>query len=207
MTTLKLYTDFVCPFCFIAEQSTVPELLRQFELELDWCGFELHPTTPAGGRPLSDLFPGVDLSALHERTRRFASSFGVSDFSPPRRLQNTKRVLALAEVARDAGRLEALRNAAFEAHWRKGADLEADNVLAEVAVRAGLDAASVSRADGAAMRERVQQRQLDAKRAGVTGVPTFEVAGQRLVGCQPYEALASLVRRGGATPRSPLPSR
>jgi predicted DsbA family dithiol-disulfide isomerase len=31
-TALLLYTDFVCPFCFIAEQSTVPRLLAAYEL-------------------------------------------------------------------------------------------------------------------------------------------------------------------------------
>lgn len=88
---LRLYTDFVCPFCFIAEQSTVPRLLAEFDLQLDWCGFELHPGTPVGGRPLSHLFPGADLNALHERTRRFAATFGVTNFQPPNRLGAGRR--------------------------------------------------------------------------------------------------------------------
>ena len=48
-STLRLYTDFVCPFCFIAEESSVPRLLREYDLELEWRGFELHPGTPKGG--------------------------------------------------------------------------------------------------------------------------------------------------------------
>ena len=87
--TLLLYTDFVCPFCFIAEQSTVPRLLAEFDLTLDWHGFELHPNTPRGGLSLSRLFPGVPLPALHERTRQFASRFGVTNFNPPDDLHNT----------------------------------------------------------------------------------------------------------------------
>jgi predicted DsbA family dithiol-disulfide isomerase len=136
VVTLHLYTDFVCPFCFIAEQSTVPRLLAEFELDLDWCGFELHPGTPPGGRPLSELFPGVDLEALHARTKDFAAGFGVTGFDPPKRLQNSRRALALAEVARAEGRLEALRHAAFEAHWRRGADLEATADLERIATGA-----------------------------------------------------------------------
>src|SRR5216110_2594243 len=66
--TLRLYTDFVCPFCFIAEQSTVPRLVRELDLSLDWHGFELHPSTPRGGLPLSALFGRVDLPTMHERT-------------------------------------------------------------------------------------------------------------------------------------------
>src|SRR3954467_15258329 len=76
---LRLYTDFVCPFCFIAEQSTVPRLLADFELTLDWRGFELHPGTPRGGLPLEQLFPGRPLAQLHAGTKRFAARFGVTD--------------------------------------------------------------------------------------------------------------------------------
>lgn len=200
--TLHLYTDFVCPFCFIAEQSTVPKLLGEFDLELDWCGFELHPGTPAGGRPLSQLFPGVDLEALHERTRRFAASFGVTDFQPPLHLQNSRRALALAEVARAEGRLHALRHAAFEAHWRHGRDLEATSTLEQLATAAGLPAAeALSRIDAPETLRAVDERQTEARHAGVTGIPTFSIGRERVVGCQPYTVLAGAAERAGATRR------
>src|SRR6185369_9710472 len=137
--TLRLYTDFVCPFCFIAEESTVPRLLREFDLALDWHGFELHPGTPRGGRPLATLFPGIDLQALHQRTKRFAAGFGVTGFEPPNTLRNTRRALAVAELARDRGRLAPFRAAAFQAHWRDGKNLEDLHDLAEIAASAGLD--------------------------------------------------------------------
>ena len=136
--TLHLYTDFVCPFCFIAEQSTVPRLLAEFDLTLDWRGFELHPNTPPGGVSLSKLFPGVPLSSLHERTQRFAARFGVSGFTPPDVLQNSRRALAVAELARDRGRLQPFRAAAFEAYWRQQKDLEDDGDLGAIAIAAGL---------------------------------------------------------------------
>src|SRR3569832_2026853 len=137
--TLRLYTDFVCPFCFIAEQSTVPRLLADFDLTLDWRGFELHPSTPKGGLPLQRLFPGRDLAQMHEGTTRFAARFGVTDFQPPARLQNSRRALAVAEWARATGRLEPIRAAAFSAHWRQGKDLEADADLRAIAAAAALN--------------------------------------------------------------------
>jgi predicted DsbA family dithiol-disulfide isomerase len=202
VVTLHLYTDFVCPFCFIAEQSTVPRLLAEFELDLDWCGFELHPGTPPGGRPLSELFPGVDLEALHARTKDFAAGFGVTGFDPPKRLQNSRRALALAEVARAEGRLEALRHAAFEAHWRRGADLEATADLERIAADAGLDAArSLAEAETPQFRELSAERQTMARQNGVSGIPTFVMNGIRLVGCQPYAALAAAAEEAGAPRR------
>ena len=200
--TLLLYTDFVCPFCFIAEQSTVPRLLAEFDLTLDWHGFELHPNTPRGGLSLSRLFPGVPLPALHERTRQFASRFGVKNFNPPDDLHNTRRALAIAELARDRGGLEPFRAAAFEAHWRQGKNLEDDGDLGAIAAAAGLTRDEALRAaDDPAILARVDQKQAEARASGVTGIPTFIIAGEEVVGCQPYEILAAAAERAGVRRR------
>ena len=200
--TLRLYTDFVCPFCFIAEESTVPKLLRDYELTLDWRGFELHPKTPRGGMPLTQLFPGAHLPSLHERTRRFGAEFGVSDFDPPDRLVNSRRALAIAELAREQSVLEPYRHAAFDAHWRRRKNLEAEADLRELASSVGLDAdAALAAADDPAYLDRVDEKQADARAQGVSGVPTFFFGTVRVVGCQPYEALARAAETAGAKRR------
>jgi predicted DsbA family dithiol-disulfide isomerase len=200
--TLRLYTDFVCPFCFIAEQASVPKLLTEFDLSLDWHGFELHPETPPGGMPLSELFPGVSLPSCHARPRRFAAPFGVPGLNPPDRLQNTRKALAAAEFARDAGKLEPFRQQAMDAHWRRGADLEAATDLRAIATAAGVDAdAAITASQDAALLARVDEKQNEAKHNGVRGIPTFLFGSERVVGCQPYEALAAAALRAGATRR------
>lgn len=202
-TTLRLYTDFVCPFCFIAEASTVPRLLRELDLTLDWRGFELHPTTPPGGKPLAALFPGVDLASLHEGTRRFAARFGVTGFDPPNVLHNTRRALAIAELARERGVLDAFRKAAFDAHWRQGKNLELDADLRELASSVKLDPdEALAAADAPALLERVDSKQAQARAEGVRGIPTFIFGDQTVVvGCQPYEALEAAALQAGAQRR------
>jgi len=204
-STLRLFTDFVCPFCFIAEQSTVPRLLREHDLTLDWCGFELHPSTPPGGRPLSSLFPGADLAAIHRQTKGFAARFDVRDFEPPNTLRNSRRALALAELARARGRLAPYRQAVFQTHWREGKNIEDLDVLQALAVAAGLDADDARAApDSAEWLGRVDARQQDARAAGVRGIPTFvfvtEGRQETVVGCQPYDVLAQAARRAGVPP-------
>jgi predicted DsbA family dithiol-disulfide isomerase len=200
--TLRLYTDFVCPFCFIAEASTVPRLLREYELVLDWRGFELHPGTPAGGLPLSALFPGANLASLHDRTRRFGAQFGVTGFHPPDRLVNSRRALAIAELARESGALEPFRQAAFDAHWRYGKNLESTSDLRELARSIGLDPdAAIAAADDASYLGRVDEKQADARAHGVTGIPTFFFEAERVVGCQPFEALVRAAEKAGAKRR------
>jgi predicted DsbA family dithiol-disulfide isomerase len=174
-----------------------------------WVGYELHPETPPGGVAKSEIFR--DLEGMHAYVKSFAAGFGIADLAPPARLVNTRRVLAVAEHARDLGRLERLSAAAYDAYWREGRGIESDEELAVLARRAGLDpAAAVAAAKEPALLARVDAARREAKTAGVTGVPTFDVepdvpgggrASSRVVGCQRYDVLVEAVRKAGARRR------
>jgi predicted DsbA family dithiol-disulfide isomerase len=178
--------------------------LDEWELELDWRGFELHPETPPGGMRLDERFPPERLAGMGEYMQQFAAQFGVEDFRPRERIPNTRRALALAEVARDEGKLDAFRTRAMEAHWRDGLDLENDDDLRAIAREAGLpdDAVERSKQDSAYL-ARVDALRDEANAIGVEGIPTFVAGRYGVAGCQPYEALAQLAERAGATRRQP----
>ncbi len=163
-------------------------------------GYELHPGTPSGGVPLAEYLPDPD--AMLGYVRSFAAGFGIGDLVPPLRLAPTRRALAVAQHARDAGRLEPFRAAAFDAYWRKGRALESDDDLAAIAREAGLEpAAALAAAGDAVTLARVAGARRAALEAGVTGIPTFDIGATRIVGCQRYEVLAESARRAGARRR------
>lgn len=160
---------------------------------------------------LAELFPGRPLGPMQEQLGRFAASFGVSmRFSD--RLPNTRRPLAMAEFARERGRLHPFRDAAMDAHWRDGRDIEDTQVLRELASKAGLDPdEAVQAADGAEMQSRVDALGDEARRWGVTGIPTWFLLPDgwspggpalangaqpvRVVGCQPWETVLAACMR------------
>jgi predicted DsbA family dithiol-disulfide isomerase len=151
---------------------------------------------------LADRFGAARFAQMAEHLRRFAAQFGIPDLRVPERIPNTRRVLGLAEWARDQGRLHPFREAAMAAHWSEGLDLEDEGVLAETARRAGLD----PRAARAALADPVHAARVDAMgaeaaRAGVTGIPTFIIGRRRVVGCQPYQLLAAEAEAAGAERR------
>lgn len=141
---------------------------------------------------------------MGQRMDQFAASFRVTGMKHPERIPNTRRALAMAELARERGVLDAFRDSAMRAHWRDGMDLEKDADLAEVARRAGLDPALAL----AASRDPKYLARIDAVREeagamGVTGIPTFvfgelEEEPVAVVGCQPYEVLAEAAEQAGA---------
>jgi len=200
--TLRLYSDFVCTFCFVAEQSTVPRLRDEFDLVVDWRGFPLHPRTPKGGMPLAALLGPARIPAVKEHMKQFAARFGVTGIVHPDRVPNTGRVLAMAEYARAEGKLEEFRKAGMEAHWRHGNGLETDADLRAIAESVGLDGDAALAASGDPRYvEAVARKLAEAAEHGVTGIPTFFIGDEAVVGCQPYEALAEAAVRAGARRR------
>jgi predicted DsbA family dithiol-disulfide isomerase len=186
----------------VAERSSLVRLQDEYDVSIDWRGYELHPDTPAGGMLLADKFGAARLKPMQERLQAFAHAFGITDMKLRDRSPNTRKALAVAELAREQGRLEAFRNLAMDAHWRRGMDLESDADLRTLAVEAGLDpVAAVAAATDEIYLDRIDQRRAEANGRGVTGIPTFVIGDQGVVGCQPYETLEAFVKSAGAQRR------
>ena len=140
---------------------------------------------------------------MREYMERFAASFGVYDMHLPEQLPNTRRALAVAEFAREHGKLIIFRDLAMQAHWKDAKNLENDQDLAELATRAGLDPNSaVASASSPDYLNRVDTLRAEACEMGITGIPTFIMGDLRVVGCQPYEVLVSAVLKAGALPKN-----
>ena len=165
-------------------------------MSLDWRGFELHPGIPVGGVPLEQMFGAERVKTMRPYLLDFARAQGITGMVVPPHKPNTRKALALAEWARGQGRLHAVRTGLMDAYWRDGFDLEDDAVLARVAADAGLDGdVAVRGSREPEILERVAAMGRDAARAGVTGIPTFDIGEERVVGAQPYEVLAEVARR------------
>ena len=151
---------------------------------------------------LDHLFPAQRLAQMGEYMKRFAASFGVEDFQQRDRIPNTRRALALAEVARDEHRLDAFRTRAMDAHWRDGMDLENDNDLRVIArdARLSSQAVELSKSNPSYL-ARVDAIREEANSAGVQGIPTFVIGKMGMSGCQPYDVFASFAERAAAKRR------
>src|SRR4029077_6781235 len=85
--------------------------------------------------------------------------------------------------------------------WCEGLDLEKNDDLRVIAERAGLaGGAALAAADDPPFLLRVGERQADARRHGVTGIPTFFIGSEAVVGCHPYDVLATAAGRAGPPP-------
>jgi predicted DsbA family dithiol-disulfide isomerase len=167
-------------------------------VELDWRGFELHPDTPPGGMDLREKF-GPRIDAMQAHLQQFAASMGVHEMRMSSRSPNTRKALAVAEYAREQGKLERYRVLAMEAHWKHGKNLESEVDLKAVAAESGLDpGAAWAAARSPDCLGRLDALRAEAGRMGVSGIPTFFFGEVKVVGCQPYEQLRQVAEYAGA---------
>lgn len=192
---LIFYSDFICPFCYIAERALLERLLREFPLRWEWRGYELHPYLPEGGLEVRAALPPALREAKRREVKALAARHGVP-LGGVHRISSSTGILAMAEFAREQGELAAFRRAALEAYWCGGADLADACQLRSIAVQAGLDGgAALAASASQSYRARVAAQREAALEDGITGVPAFVFAGYPLLGCQPYETLARVARR------------
>lgn len=160
---------------------------------MTWLPFELHSETPPETIALTDYFKnfGPDqIKQMHAGLKARADELGLP-LNPPMHLSNTRKALALAEYARDLGKLEDLHMPLFQAYFVKGQNLYDDAVLREVAEAAGIDAdAALAAVAEGRYEERLDEYARQARSYGITGVPTWIINNKyKVVGAQPFERL------------------
>jgi len=147
---------------------------------------------------ITELIPASRLDAMQAQIREFAAGFGIKDMKTSGWLPNTRRAIAIAEFAREKGKLEEFRETAMVAYWRNGKNLEDDKDLRGISRKSGLDpAAALKAADDPVYLGRVDDLISEAVEMRVTGIPTFFIGDFRIVGCQPYEVIAGAARKAG----------
>jgi predicted DsbA family dithiol-disulfide isomerase len=166
--------------------------------------FPLHPDTPAEGRSLEELFRGrnIDVRAAHTRLHALMDAEGLP-YGPRTHTYNTRLAQEVAKWAETKPQGQAIHDALFKAYFVDGRNIGDSAVLVDVARSVGLPADEARDV----LREGRHRAGVDADWAksreyGVTGVPTFVSGGHGVVGAQPYEELARLLRDRNATPRT-----
>lgn len=203
MIRLDIFSDPVCPWCYIGKAY----LDRALEAHADhpfavaWHPFQLNPEMPAGGADratyLEQKFGGRDKAvAIYARVEEAAQDAGVAiDFAAMKRMPNTLDAHRLIHWAGLEGRQGAMTSALMRGFFREGRDIGDHATLATLAEGVGMDGVAVARLLASdADRDDIVARDMDARRKGVTAVPTFLIAQQYVLsGAQPPALWAQVI--------------
>ena len=166
-------------------------------MKIKWVHFPLHPETPQAGRSLEDLFAGrgFDIPKMQAQMRARMQAEGLP-YGNRSMTYNSRLAQELGAWADTQPGGEAIHDALFRAYFVDGVNIGDPDALAKIAVAVGLPEAQAREV----LEERTFKAAIDADwekshEYGVTGVPTFVIGRQGVVGAQPYEALEQLVKQ------------
>jgi len=194
---ITMFSDFICPFCYIGFE-VFRKLKPEFDLELDWRGFQIHPEWPAEGMPASEWRNGMDANArraVWERIESMAAAAGF-EMKPAEILTNSRLSLEAAEFAKEAGAGEAFEQRVYRAYFYEGLNIGSQAVLADLVADVGLSRDDLNVAlDSNRYSMRLKNNALIAHQRGVSGVPTFFIGDYPLVGAQSKETMRQVLQR------------
>lgn len=171
-------------------------MVKEYEIQVRWVAFPLHPYIPDEGWTLDRLFAGksIDIPAIKAHLRRVARELGLP-LSDRDMTYNSRRAQELGKWAEQQGRGNEYHDAVFRAYFADGSNIARSEVLVGVAEAVGLDPDEARKVlEARAFREAVDRDWERSRILGVTAVPTFLSGRRALVGAQPYEALEQMVR-------------
>ena len=169
---------------------TAEQARREFDADVTWLPFDLHPEYPPEGIPLAELHRryGIGTGERDPLRESFAAAGLVYD--RPDVVPNSRPALRMAELAREFGLHGPFHRRLMEAYWSQATDIGDPGELRRIAADVGLDAAGVERviAEPSAYLDVVEGSTVQANRIGINAIPAF-LLDQRLlvIGAQPVE--------------------
>ena len=198
---LEVYSDVVCPWCFVGEKRLTKALADRPDLKVEvrWRPFQLQPGMPEGGLPWAE-FSRQKFGGESGAKAAFSQVSAAGERDGIRFDVDAHRLVLLAG---NYGMQWELADALFRAYFTEGKNLNDHEELAQVASSVGLDAEEVGEyLAGDAGDFEVRSSQEDAQRLGITGVPFYVFDGRYAIyGAQPVEVFGEaldMVRAGAA---------
>lgn len=144
---------------------------------------------------------GLDPDQVQAGLERAAASCGVA-FGKRTHTYNSRRATELGKWAETKGKKEAFDAQVFHAFFVEQKNIAREEVLSEIAHRAGLDPQEALRVlKEGVFRHAVLRDWDESARCGVVAAPTFQIGPHRLVGAHPYSRLAAFVEKAGCQKR------
>ena len=188
-----VYSDYICPFCYVGFYR-IKKLKEEFNFDVEWRSFELHPETPKSGVLIDSLpFAKEYLEMVMINVKRLADEVGIK-FTFSGKLPNSRLALFVSEFARKMGKFNEFHELIFDTYWKDGKDIGDLTLLLDLAGSIGLDKNELlDYIESGEPLNILKKTHSELGNIRITGVPTFIIGDRVIVGAQPYEVFQKVI--------------
>ena len=190
MIELDIFSDTICPWCYIGKKRLDKSINRRSHVKFKqtWRPFQLNPNIPPDGMDrqeyLVSKFGSVDAAKtiydnIYEEGLKEGIDFNFDLIEITPNSFNSHRLLALAY---EKGLQEKVLDDLFESYFLKAEDIGDPNILLEIAVNNSIDENELKNyLSNQENIEPLANEELQARKMGINSVPTFIVNKQIVI--------------------------
>jgi len=209
MTKIEIFSDVVCPWCYIGKRNLekalqiLNEKEEQFESILNWRSFQLNPQLEEDGILRQDYITnkfgeGANSEIIYERVRLAGEGVGLKmNFDKIFMQPNSSKMHSLIYAAKETNKdIELIENF-FKAFFIDGMNLTDFGIVSKVALDSGLDSETINAVFHENLFEKfVQEDIIMSKKYNITGVPFYVIDDSiGISGAQPPEVIVDAINQ------------
>lgn len=207
MVKISVWTDYACPFCYIAEariDNLAKEMGIEDQIEYDYHSFELYPDAPKDVKETTVVrfakkyhLTKQQAADQIDKIAQMGRNEGL-DFKYSTTLNtNSMDAHRLTQYVNSLGNPKLTKQVSdllFQAYFSDNLKLADHQVLMDVAKKANLDLAKVKEVlDSNVYHDEVRADEAFVQRLGVNAVPFFVINKKGIMGAQPKEVFKQVI--------------
>lgn len=190
MIKLDVFSDTICPWCYIGKKRLEKAINNHKDLEIKqtWRPFQLNPGMQPDGMDrqeyLISKFGSSDAAKtiydnIYDEGLKEGINFNFDSIQTTPNSFNSHRLLALAY---EKGTQENVLSNLFESYFLNGEDIGDPNILLDIAIKHQIDAENFkSYLSDQENIEPLANEEIQAKKMGISSIPTFIINKQIVV--------------------------
>ena len=207
---IEIWSDVVCPFCYIGKRKMERALQKcpfKEKVEIEWKSFQLNPDqqTKPGVSTLEDLSKSKGWSM--EQTKQITSQVvgmakgeGLTFDFDKAVVANTKNAHRLIHLAKEFGVQDAMKERLLKAYFTDGLNVDDTDTLIQLGKEVGVPEEKIKpMLESNQYEEAVDQDSYESRQIGVRGVPFFVLDRKfGISGAQPDEVFDQTLEKAWA---------
>ncbi|MBM7602214.1 putative DsbA family dithiol-disulfide isomerase [Metabacillus crassostreae] len=190
---IKVYSDYVCPFCLIAKKP-FDEAIKGKDVEAEWMPYELRPYPNETLKPEETYLQSIWKQSVYPMAKEMGMSMVLPKISPQ---PYTHLAFEGYQYAKENGKAIEYNERILSAFFQEEQNIGEIEVLTKLAIELGLNGEEFNKA--LKTRKYKEKHQQELKKAinevNIQAVPTFIIGNQMVAGVRSKEEFEEIINQ------------